>query len=58
MSAAFPGIDRDLAVTGALLHDIGKIEAYAMSGGAIELSDAGRLQGEIPHGYYIMRRAI
>ena len=28
-SATFPGIDRDVAVTGALLHDIGKIEAYA-----------------------------
>ena len=26
--ATFPGIDRDVAVTGALLHDIGKIEAY------------------------------
>ncbi|TML33431.1 MAG: HD domain-containing protein [Actinobacteria bacterium] len=58
VSAAFPGIDRDLAVTGALLHDIGKIEAYAMTGGAIELSDSGRLQGEIPLGYYIVRRAI
>ena len=28
----FPGIDRDVAVTGALLHDIGKIEAYADDG--------------------------
>ncbi len=27
-AAAFPGIDRDLAVTGALLHDIGKTQAY------------------------------
>src|SRR5918912_417689 len=32
--ATFPGIDRDLAVTGALLHDIGKVDAYAMEGGA------------------------
>src|SRR5205085_6761743 len=44
VSAAFPGIDRDLAVTGALLHDIGKIEAYATAGGAIELRDAARLR--------------
>ena len=29
LAATFPGIDRDVAVTGALLHDIGKIEAYA-----------------------------
>jgi 3'-5' exoribonuclease len=58
ISATFPGIDRDLAVTGALLHDIGKIEAYAMEGSAIQLSDAGKLQGEIPLGYYTVRREI
>ena len=28
ISATFPGIDRDIAVTGALLHDIGKLDAY------------------------------
>jgi 3'-5' exoribonuclease len=54
----FPGVDHDVAVTGALLHDIGKVEAYATSGGAIDLSDAGRLEGEIPLGYYMVRRAI
>ena len=58
MAATFPGIDRDVAVTGALLHDIGKIEAYEQTGGAIELSDAGKLQGEIPLGYYRVRREI
>jgi 3'-5' exoribonuclease len=58
VSATFPGIDRDLAVTGALLHDIGKVEAYAMEGGAIELTDAGKLLGEIPLGYYLVRREI
>ena len=29
ISATFGGIDRDVAVTGALLHDIGKLEAYS-----------------------------
>jgi 3'-5' exoribonuclease len=58
LAATFPGVDHDVAVTGALLHDIGKIEAYAMSGGAIELTDAGKLQGEIPLGYYVVRREI
>jgi 3'-5' exoribonuclease len=57
MAATFPGIDRDVAVAGALLHDIGKIDAYESCGGAIDLSDAGRLQGEIPLGYYRVRRA-
>jgi 3'-5' exoribonuclease len=54
----FPGVDHDVAVTGALLHDIGKVEAYSTCGGAIDLSDAGRLEGEIPLGYYMVRRAI
>jgi 3'-5' exoribonuclease len=58
ISATFPGIDRDVAVTGALLHDVGKIHAYALEGGAIEMTDAGRLQGEIPLGYYLVRRQI
>jgi len=58
MAATFPGLDRDVAVTGALLHDIGKIEAYATIGGAIDLTDAGRLQGEISLGYYLVRRQI
>ncbi len=54
----FPGIDRDVAVTGALLHDIGKTEAYNDDPLAIDLTDAGRLQGEIPLGYYFVRRRI
>jgi 3'-5' exoribonuclease len=58
LAATFPAIDRDLAVTGALLHDIGKVEAYALVNGAIELTDAGKLLGEIPLGYYMVRREI
>jgi 3'-5' exoribonuclease len=58
MAATFPGIDRDVAIAGALLHDIGKVESYAWSGGAIELCDAGKLHGEIALGYYIVRREI
>jgi 3'-5' exoribonuclease len=58
ISATFPGIDRDVAVAGALLHDVGKIEAYAMEGSSIALTDAGRLQGEIALGYYMIRREI
>jgi 3'-5' exoribonuclease len=61
ISATFPGIDRDVAVTGALLHDIGKLEAYAERGAAdrsIDLTDVGRLHGEIALGYYRVRRTI
>jgi 3'-5' exoribonuclease len=57
-SSYFPGIDRDVAVTGALLHDIGKTEAYNEDPLAIDLTDRGRLLAEIPLGYYKVRREI
>ena len=52
------GVDRDIAVAGALLHDIGKLDAYEVSGGCADLGDAGKLAGEIPLGYYRVRSAI
>ena len=58
ISSTFPGIDRDVAVTGALLHDIGKLEAYTDDPDNIDLTDAGRLLGEIALGYYTIRRMI
>ncbi len=58
ISATFPGIDRDIAVTGALLHDIGKLDAYELGAGSISMSDHGRLHGEIALGYYRVRRTI
>jgi 3'-5' exoribonuclease len=58
ISATFPGIDRDVAVTGALLHDIGKLDAYTEDPQSIDLTDLGRLHGEIALGYYRIRRTI
>jgi 3'-5' exoribonuclease len=58
VSAIFPGIDRDLAVTGALLHDIGKLDAYAAEDDGIDMTSAGRLQGEIPLGYFLVRSEL
>jgi 3'-5' exoribonuclease len=61
ISATFAGIDREVAVTGALLHDIGKLDAYSDVSGrdqVIELTDAGKLHGEIALGYYRIRRLI
>ncbi|MBV9685114.1 MAG: HD domain-containing protein [Solirubrobacterales bacterium] len=58
ISATFPSIDRDVAVTGALLHDIGKLDAYEWGAGPISMSDEGRLHGEIALGYYRVRRTI
>ena len=58
ISTTFPGIDRDVAITGALLHDIGKLDAYTSDPLAIDLTDLGKLQGEIPLGYFRIRRLI
>ncbi len=58
LASTFGGIDRDVAVAGALLHDIGKLDAYATGADGIELTDLGKLQAEIPLGYYRVRRAI
>ena len=58
IAANFAGIDRDVAVTGALLHDIGKLDAYTADPLAIDMTDAGKLQGEIPLGYFRVRRLI
>lgn len=60
LAETFPGVDRDLAVTGALVHDVGKLDAYALDerSGAIELTDDGRLQGEIALGSFRVRRLI
>jgi 3'-5' exoribonuclease len=54
----FSDVNRDLAVCGALLHDIGKLDAYSRNGHYAELNDTGKLIGEIPAGYYTVRRCI
>lgn len=48
----------DIAITGALLHDVGKIDLYDNRGLAIEMSHVGLLQGEIPLTYARVRAAI
>ncbi|MEH3055211.1 MAG: HD domain-containing protein [Patulibacter minatonensis] len=58
-AGVFPGIDRDLAVSAALIHDFGKLEAYALvEGDSVELTDAGRLRGEIVLGYERLHREL
>jgi 3'-5' exoribonuclease len=58
ISTTFGGIDRDVAITGALLHDVGKLDAYTSDPLAIDMTDLGRLHGEIALGYYRVRREI
>lgn len=45
----YPNLNRDLLVAGAILHDIGKTEAFDYSR-ALRYSDAGGLVGHLPIG--------
>jgi 3'-5' exoribonuclease len=47
-----------VAITGALLHDIGKLDAYTADPLAIDMTDLGKLHGEIALGYFRIRSAI
>ncbi len=58
IAATFGGVDRDVAVAGALLHDVGKLEEYTRDPLHIEVTDTGRMHGHIPLGYYRVRRLI
>lgn len=57
IAATYPRVDRDLLVTGALLHDIGKIEEFRVRAG-IDYSDAGMLLGHIVLGAGLVDRYI
>ena len=58
VSSRFAHVDRDLTVAGALLHDIGKTLAYTSGGLAPQMTDAGRLHGEIVMGHDLVRDLI
>ena len=53
----YEGINRDLAVTGAILHDIGKIKEY-YSKAAIEKTDVGNFIGHIVMGDRWIREKV
>ncbi|MGE4426244.1 MAG: HD domain-containing protein, partial [Solirubrobacteraceae bacterium] len=58
LAPTIPGVDRDVAVAGALLHDVGKSESYTDDPVEPTMSDRGRLEGHIVLGYEIVRRAV
>ena len=57
LATVYTGIDRDLLVAGALLHDIGKVEEYSI-GADIDFTDEGRLLGHIVLGVRLLERYI
>ncbi|MBO8161200.1 MAG: HD domain-containing protein [Thermosipho sp. (in: Bacteria)] len=54
----YPSLDRDLLITGALLHDIGKINDYKITSKGIEVTTEGELIGHIVSGYEMIRRKL
>ncbi|ONN27291.1 phosphohydrolase [Thermosipho affectus] len=54
----YPWLDRDLLITGALLHDIGKIYDYEINSKGIEITQTGELIGHIVMGYEIVNEKI
>jgi 3'-5' exoribonuclease len=57
LAGHYRGIDRDLLVAGALLHDIGKVEELAHEIGVIDYTDVGRLKGHLAIGCDLVGRA-
>ena len=55
MVAEACGADADLVLAGALLHDIGKVEAYRWATG-FEATDAGALLGHVALGLLLLSR--
>lgn len=55
--AIYPEINRDLLLTGALLHDIGKVREYTWER-AIDYTDEGRLLGHIVISAQLVAEAI
>jgi len=57
IASVYSHLDRDLLVTGALLHDIGKIEEYRVKAD-IDFTSEGRLLGHIVIGTGLVDRLI
>lgn len=53
----YPEVDRDLLITGALLHDIGKVVQYRLTT-LVDYTDEGRLVGHINSGDQIVTEKI
>lgn len=53
----YEGVQRDVLIAGALLHDIGKVFEFSIDG-FIDYSDRGRLVGHITMGYQYVTEKI
>ncbi|MDD1755327.1 MAG: HD domain-containing protein [Methanomassiliicoccales archaeon] len=56
LARQYPKLDRDLLLTGAILHDVGKVEEYEVTTN-IDVSEDGMLRGHIIIGAEMVSRA-
>ncbi|MDD1770047.1 MAG: HD domain-containing protein [Methanomassiliicoccales archaeon] len=56
LAKQYPKLDHDLLITGALLHDVGKVEEYAVTTN-IDVTEDGMLRGHIAIGAEMVSRA-
>lgn len=52
----YPGLDRDMLIAAALLHDLGKIEEFSFTTVPFDYTDSGRLIGHLVLGSEMVRR--
>lgn len=52
------GANVDLVVAGALLHDVGKVEAYCVEGGSFDYTPCGLLLGHVVLGSLMLERRL
>lgn len=52
---ATPGTDKDILLTGAVLHDVAKIFDYDWSGCVMTMTDTGQLLGHITQGMMLIK---
>lgn len=53
----YPGLDRDILLCGALLHDLAKIREFSFSAPPFDYTDQGRLMGHLVLGVDMVRQA-
>jgi 3'-5' exoribonuclease len=58
LAGFYPTLDRDLLLTGALLHDIGKIKEFAFETYPFDYTDKGRLMGHLVLGTEMIQDRI
>ncbi len=53
----YPELDRDILITGALLHDLAKIREFSFAAPPFDYTDQGRLMGHLVIGVDMVRQA-